>query len=320
MIWIHNQRIVNNPPLLSDLNLFCVAARRSSFVATASEVGKSSAFVSKRIAILEKSLQTKLFHRTTRQVALTEEGEAVYQWAQKILEASNGLIESVGGHDVEPHGVVRITTSFRLGRRNLAPILSELEKRHPRLEIWLEVIDRPVDLIREGVDIDIRIGNVAEPHLIAHRIVQSKRILCAAPSYLARCGYPKTLNELSQHSCLVLRERDQAFGVWRLQGPNGLETVKATGPMSTNNADIARIWAHAGHGILLISDRDAIDSLESGEFEHILPGYHQPADVWAVCRTRLSDSLKLRVCVRFIQEQLSQGPYALIRPTNVLDL
>jgi LysR family transcriptional activator of dmlA len=307
---------VDNLPALSDLSLFCVVARRSSFVASATELGKSSAFVSKRIAILEKTLRVKLFHRTTRQVAITEEGEAVYKWAQQILEAANGLAESVGGREVEPKGVVRITTSFRIGRRNLAPIVSDLEKRYPGLEIWLEVIDRPVDLIREGIDIDIRIGNVTEPHVIAHRIVASNRILCAAPSYLERRGTPKSLKELSQHSCLVLRERDQAFGVWRLLGPNGLETVKATGNMSTNNADIARIWVHAGHGIMLVSDRDIAESIEVGDLVQILDEYHQPADVWAVCRTRLSDSPKLRVCVQFLQERLSQGPYALVKPSK----
>jgi LysR family transcriptional activator of dmlA len=305
---------VDNFPLLADLSLFCVAARRSSFVATADHLGKSPAFVSKRIAILEKTLQVKLFDRTTRQVAITDNGEAVYQWAQRILEAANGMTEAVSGRDAEPHGLVRISTSFRIGRRHLAPALSELAKRHPLLEIWLEVIDHPVDLIRENIDIDIRIGNVTEPQMIAHRIVSSKRILCASPSYISRCGVPKSYTELAQHACLVLRERDQAFGVWRMQGPNGLETIKVTGPLSTNNADIARRWAHAGHGILLVSDRDVAGSLDSGELVHFLREYHQPADVWAVCRTRLSDSPKLRVCVKFLQEQLRRGPYALVKP------
>ena len=302
---------MDNLPLLSDLSLFCEAARRASFAATANEVGKSSAFVSKRIAILEKTLGVRLFHRTTRQVALTEDGESVYRWAQKILEDAHGLAESIRGDDAELHGVLRVTTSFRMGRRNVAPVLSELARRYPALEIWLEVIDRPVDLIREGVDIDIRIGEVNEPHVFAYRIVESRRILCAAPSYLERHGVPRSLAELSGHHCLVLRERDQAFGVWRLEGANGTETVKAAGNLSTNNADIARIWAHAGHGILLVSDRDVRVSIDSGELVPFLQDYWQPADVWAVCRTRLADSMKLRVCVQFLQEQLAQGPYSL---------
>lgn len=314
-ILIHYSRTMDNQPLLSDLSLFCEAARRPTFAITASELGKSSALVSKRIAILERALGVRLFHRTTRQVAITEEGEVAYEWARKVLEAAQGLSENVSGRDVEPHGVLRITSTFRVGRRHLAPILSELAKRYPALEIWLEVTDHPVDLIREGVDIDIRIGEVTEPHFFAHRIVASKRILCAAPSYLDRYGCPGSLVELSQHHCLILRERDQTFGVWRLHGPNGIETVKAMGTMSTNNADIARIWAHAGQGVLLVSDRDVLESLESGELVQFLHEYWQPADVWAVTRMRLADSPKLRTCVRFLQEQLTCGPFALFRPT-----
>jgi LysR family transcriptional regulator, transcriptional activator for dmlA len=303
---------VDNIPLLSDLRLFYVAARRASFVATATELGTSAAFVSKRIAILEKTLGVKLFHRTTRRVVITEDGEALYLWARKILEVADGMTESIRGGHVEPRGMLRITANFRLGRLHLAPVLSAFATQYPAVEIWLELVDRPVDLIGEGIDIDIRLGDVVEPHLIAHRILASSRILCAAPAYLERHGLPKTMADLAQHACLVLRERDQAFGVWRLNGPNGLETVKVTGPLSTNSADIARVWANAGHGILLVSDRDVAGSLSTGEMIHLLPAYRQPADVWAVCRTRLADSAKLRVCVQFLQKHLVEGPYALV--------
>ena len=98
-----------------------------------------------------------------------------------------------------------MTSTFRVGRRHLAPILSELARRYPALEIWLEVTDHPVDLIREGIDIDIRIGEVTEPHVYAHRILASKRILCAAPSYLERRGRPVTPRDLASHDSINLR-------------------------------------------------------------------------------------------------------------------
>lgn len=303
---------MHNFPSISDLHLFSVAARRASFIVTANELGKSPAWVSKRIAILESVLHVKLFLRTTRHIVITEEGESVYQWAQKILEAAHGLTEATGKRDVEPRGIVRITSNFRIGRTHVAPVLSELKKRYPGLEIWLEVVDHSVDLFREAIDIDVRIGNVTEPNVIAHRLVETNRILCASPAYLKRSGCPKSLQELSKHDCLVLKERDQAFGVWRLQGPNGLETVKVTGTMSTNNADIVHIWRHDGHGIILVSDRDATDSLESGKLVHILTDYYQPADIWAVCRTRSSQSPRVSVCLKFLQEHLTKGPYSLI--------
>ncbi|MCC6196194.1 MAG: LysR family transcriptional regulator, partial [Burkholderiales bacterium] len=181
---------MNSRPLLEDLRVFRTAARLGSFSATANELGVSPAYVTKRIAILEKSLQVKLFHRTSRRVAITDEGETVYAWAQRIDEDVDQMLESVMAGKSTPAGSIRVSTSFGLGRNYVAPVLSELRRHHPALEIRLDLYDRPVDLIAEGIDIDIRVGEVPEPNLIAHRIVASSRILCASPAYLAAHGEP----------------------------------------------------------------------------------------------------------------------------------
>jgi LysR family transcriptional activator of dmlA len=297
---------------LEDLRLFCEAARRASFVRTATDLGSSPAYVSKRIGILEKSLRVKLFHRSTRRVTVTDDGEIVYRWAQRILEEVEGMADAVSELKTEPRGVLRISTSFGLGRNHVAPAISELAKRHAALEIRLDLVDRAVDLVGEGIDIDIRVGEVHEPQLIAHRIAAGSRVLCAAPAYLERRGMPKTLADLARHACLVIRERDQTFGVWRLQGPSGLETVKVTGPLSSNHGDIVRQWALAGHGIILRAAWDVATSLRSGELVSVLPEYRQPAEVWAVTTARLASSAKVRVCVEFLQKQLTDGPFALV--------
>jgi LysR family transcriptional activator of dmlA len=243
---------------------------------------------------------------------VTEDGEMVYQWAQKILENVEQLTEALASIRTEPRGLLRISTSFRLGRNHVAPAISALAKRYPSLEISIALMDRPVDMIGGGFDLDVRIGEVPEPHLVAHRIAASHRILCAAPEYLQRYGQPKTLADLAHHACLVFRERGQAFGVWRLEGPNGLETVKVTGPLSSNNNDIIRQWGLDGHGIIRIADWDGVANLRSGELVHVLPAYRWPADVWAVTTSRLATSAKVRVCVEFLKEQLAHGPYALV--------
>lgn len=295
---------MDNQPLLSDLRLFHAAARRSSFVATAAELGASPAFVSKRIAILEKTLGVTLFERTTRRVAITEDGEAIYAWAQKILDAADGLSDSLRRGRAEPRGMLRITADSRLGSEPLASLLAEFSTRYPAVEISLQLVDRPVDPAVEAIDIDIRVGDVNEPQLIAHRLLESNRIVCAAPAYLERHGLPRSLADLAQHDCLVQRESDQSFGVWRLHGPNGIETVKVSGPLSTNSADVARSWAHAGHGIALVADRDIVASLDAATMVQLLPAYRQPDDVWAVCRNRLADSVPLGLCVRFLAQRL----------------
>lgn len=306
-----NALLANNDPLLRDLQLFCEVARRSSFIAAATEIGLSPAHVSKRIATLETLLGVKLFNRTTRRVNITSDGEAAFVWAQKILENVESMLESLSGAHSEPRGTLRISTSLRLGREHIAPILSLLRKRYPTLDIWLELLDRRVDLIGENFDIDIRVGEVQEKHLIAHRIAENKRVLAASPEYLARRGPVRVPAELAQHDCLLFRSRDDRFGVWRLLGPGGPETVKVTGPMAANHSDIVCQWAMDGHGIIMASYWDVAGSLQDGSLVRVLPAYYQPADVWAVTAARSSSSAKVRSCVAFLREQLAQGPFAL---------
>lgn len=296
---------------LDDLHVFCVAARKASFAAAATELGMSPAFVSKRIAILEKALGVTLFHRAARRVTVSDDGERVYASAQQIFQGVDHMGETVAGGRLDPRGALRVTTSFRLGRTHIGPALSLLAQRYPALEITLDAVDRRVDLIDENVDLDVRIGDVEEPHLVAHRLADSPRVLCAAPGYLERRGVPTTVAELSQHECLVLRDRNQAFGVWRLTGPNGIEKVKVTGRLSSNNSEIVRGWANDGHGILLSAKWDVHDELHAGRLVSILPNFSQPADIWAASTVRLSHSAKVRVCVQFLQEQLANGPLAL---------
>jgi LysR family transcriptional activator of dmlA len=296
---------------LEDLRVFCLAARKASFAATAVELGTSPAYISKRIAILEKSLGVTLFHRSARRVTITDDGERVYASAQQIFEGIDHMGETVTGGRLDPHGALRITTSFRLGRKHIAPALSLLARQYPALDITLDVVDRRVDLVSENIDLDVRVGKVEEAHLVAHRIAESSRILCAAPAYLELRGMPASIAELSQHDCLVLRDRNQAFGVWRLTGADGTEKVKVTGRLSSNSAEIVRGWAIDGHGILLPSRWDIHADMVAGRLLPILPAYWQPADIWAASTVRLSHSAKVRVCVRFLQEQLAHGPYAL---------
>ncbi len=316
-MWSYDSRTVNLNFQLDDLRVFCLAARKASFAATAMELGTSPAYVSKRIAILEKALGVTLFHRAARRVTVTDDGERVYTSAQQIFQGVEDMGETVAGGRLDPRGTLRVTTSFRLGRLHIGPVLSLLASRYPALDITLDAVDRRVDLIAENVDLDVRVGEVSEPHLVAHRIAAGARMLCAAPSYLARRGAPGNLAELARHECLVLRDRHQAFGLWQLSGPGGTEKTKVTGRLSSNNAEIVRGWGVDGHGIVLQADWDLHDDLQAGRLVPVLPAYTQPADVWAASTVRLSHSAKVRACVRFLQQQLAgDGPYALRRPAG----
>jgi LysR family transcriptional regulator, transcriptional activator for dmlA len=294
---------MNNLPPLEDLRLFCAVVRNRSFVATATELGASPAFVSKRIALLEDVLQVRLLHRTTRRVSVTEDGETVYGWAQRIIEDVEQMTESVTTAKTTPRGLLRISASAGFGRKRLAPALSELALLYPLLRIQLELLTRPVDLIGEGFDLDIRIGGSSEPNLMVKRIAANARVLCAAPAYLQRRGVPTAVLELEQHDCIVIRERDQSFGVWRLQGPKGTETVRVSGPLSCNNSEIVHKWALDGHGIILRSMWDINTNLRDGSLVRVLPEFQQDADISAVYPLRLTESAKVRVCIEFLQQR-----------------
>jgi len=295
---------VNNLPPLEDMRLFCAVVRNRSFIATATEMGASPAFVSKRIAMLEDVLHVRLLHRTTRRVSVTEDGETVYRWALRIIEDVEQMTESVTTSKTIPRGLLRISASAGFGRKRVAPVLSELAVLYPSLRIQLELLARPVDLIGEGFDLDIRIGGESEPNLMVKRIAANARILCAAPAYLERRGLPTNVFDLEQHDCIVIRERDQSFGVWKLKGPNGMETVRVSGPLSCNNGEIVHKWAVDGHGIVLRSTWDVDSDLREGRLIRVLPDYQQDADICAVYPLRLTESAKIRVCVEFLQKRL----------------
>ena len=295
---------MSNVPLLEDLRVFCTVVRNSSFSRSASELGVSPAYVSKRIAQLEDVMRVILLHRTTRSVVVTSDGEIAYQWANKILADVNQMKEAVTVGKSVPSGLLRICTSSGFGRNRVALAVSQFAPLYPGVEVQLEFIDRPVDLIREGFDIDIRVGAVREHHLIARRLAANRRILCAAPSYLEKTSIPGTLSDLARHQCLAIRERDQGFAMWRLQGPSGIDTVKVNGQLSTNNGEIAHRWALDGHGIILRSMWDVRSSVANGQLVRVLPEYSQEADIWAAYPIRVSASAKVCTFVQFLADYL----------------
>ncbi|WER49009.1 LysR substrate-binding domain-containing protein [Cupriavidus sp. WKF15] len=298
---------MNNLPPLEDLRVFCLVAQRASFVAAAEELGSSPAYVSKRVKALEQAMGAQLLHRSTRQVSPTENGDRVCRWARHVLDEIGQLMDDVSAAGGAPRGLVRIGSSVGFGRRHVAPLISTLCEQYPGLEIRFDVFDKLVDLVAEGIDLDIRIGNDIAPHLIARRLARNWRVLCAAPSYLAARGVPQTLDALTEHDCLVTKERDHPFGIWRMTGPEGDRNVKVGGRLSSNHGEIVTSWALAGHGVMLRSVWDVEPDLKAGRLVQVLPDYRQDADIWAVYPSRLSGSTRLRACVEFFMRHLGDA-------------
>ena len=297
----------NNLPLTDDLRVFVTVARRSSFVAAAAELGVSAAYVTKRVKVMEGTLGAALFNRTTRRVVITEDGERAYHWAQKILDDMDHLMEDISTKRQSPRGILRVCSSFGFGRNIVGPALSKLVEKYPALQIRFEVFDRLVDVGAEGFDLDIRVGDDMAPHHIARQLAPNHRVLCAAPGYVQRHGPPLSLADLANHPCLIIKERDHPFGLWKLRSGSDEHTVKVRGPLSSNHGEIAVNWAVDGRGIVLRSLWDVGPLLQSGHLVQVLPQYTQEASVWAVFPARLETSAKIRVCVEWLQERLPQA-------------
>ncbi|MFC0086776.1 LysR substrate-binding domain-containing protein [Dyella flava] len=295
-------------PLPEDLRVFLTVLRKQNFAAAAEELGLSPAYVSKRMQILETTLQTRLLHRSTRQFSLTDDGERVRQRAEQLLADLDGFVDDLNALRNEPSGRLHLCSSFGFGRNHVAPALAALAERYPQLELRLDVYDRAIDLLGEGFDLEIRVGDDLPPQLISRRLMSNQRVLCATPAYLAHRTKPEQLADLTQHDCLVLKERNNAFGLWRLHGPDGMVDVRVDGPLSSNNGEIVLQWALRGRGIILRSMWDVRPYLETGALVQVLPAYSQPANVWALYPTRLSESAKLRVCVEFFEQYFAAIP------------
>ncbi|MEM9531364.1 MAG: LysR substrate-binding domain-containing protein [Pseudomonadota bacterium] len=292
-------------PLPKDLKVFLTVIRKQSFAAASEELGQSPAYVSKRIGILESTLKTRLLHRTTRRLVLTDDGERTQRWARRILADFDDMVDDLTQAQSIPRGLLQVCSTFGYGRRCVAPAISLLSDKHPDLELRLEVFDRTVDIIREGFDLEIRVGDDLPQQHICKLLRKNVRVLCASPDYLKKNGTPQSIDDLSNHECLVLRERNSPFGIWHLKRKGKALNVPMSGHLSTNNGEIVLLWARHGRGIVLRSLWDAQPYIDAGELVQILPEYTQEANVWAVYPTRLSHSAKLRVCVEFLEQFLN---------------
>lgn len=289
-------------PLPEDLRVFLTVVRKASFVGASEELGLSPAYVSKRIRLLEQALGARLLHRDTRTITLTDAGERAQRWAVRILDDMDGLVAEVSGVRHELRGLLHICSTFGFGRNHVAPAVARLSSAFPGLEVRLDVFDRVVDIVAEGFDLEIRIGDDLPAQHMARKLSDNHRVLCATPDYLARRGSPQTLQDLTEHDCLVIKERNHPFGVWHLQCGEREESVRVNGPLSSNNGEIVLQWALGGRGILLRSYWDVKPLLKTGQLVRVLHEHVQSAPIWAVYPTRLADSAKLRACVEFLQE------------------
>jgi LysR family transcriptional regulator, transcriptional activator for dmlA len=288
----------------SDLAFFSLVARAGSLSAAARELDVTPPAVSKRLAQLERRLGVRLLHRTTRRVGLTAEGDVYLESARRILADIEEVEQLVSSRRATPKGLLRVNATLGFGRAHVAPAISAFARRYPEVDVQLQLTDRPHHLAEESMDVGIRFGEVSDATLVARRIAPNRRLICAAPRYLEARGRPQVPNDLTRHDCIVLRQNDAAYGIWRFTRGRKTETVKVRGALSSNDGEAVLGWALDGHGVLMRAEWDLARHLRSGRLELLLEEWAlPPADIYAVYPERHRLSPKVRVFVDFLVER-----------------
>ena len=295
----------------ADLSFFSALASAGSLSAAARELGVTTAAVSKHLALMESRVGVSLINRTTRRMSMTPEGELYLEHARRILGDIDDMEQLLGVSKATPTGLLRVNATLGFGRTHVAPLISKFVRKHPQVEVQLQLSVNPPPLTDDTFDVCIRFGAPPDARVIARHIAPNRRLLCAAPSYLARHGTPKVPNDLTRHNCIGIRQGEEAYGLWRLSSDHGrnaaMESIKTRGNLTTNDGEIAVSWALDGHGILMRAEWDIERYLKSGRLVQVLPQYYTPdADIHAVYPQRHQLAARVRAFVDFVALSFTQ--------------
>jgi DNA-binding transcriptional LysR family regulator len=259
---------------------------------------------------MERRTGVPLLNRTTRRMMLTPEGEVYLDYARRVLDEVDALSELLGGAKMRPTGLLRVNATLGFGRNHVAPVISRFVSAYPEVSVQLQLSVTPPPLTANAYDVCVCFGEPPDARVIARRLAPNRRLLCAAPGYLARYGVPVAPRDLTRHHCIGIRQGDEAYGVWRLTGRRGAsgksEAIRIHGPLTTNDGEIAVKWALDGHGILMRAEWDIKDYLADGRLVPVLPDYATPAaDIYAVYAQRHQFSTRIRAFVDFLADALN---------------
>ena len=295
-----------NVTAISDLDIFARVARTGNMSMAGREMGLSPAVVSKRISLLEDRLGARLFQRTTRQLTLTETGEGYFKRVVDILSLVEEAEDYVSRRNTKPRGVLKISAPTSFSRLHITPHLTEFLTRYPDIEIDMQLTDNFVDIIREGFDLAVRIGELEDSSLVARKLAKETRVICASPTYLAAAGTPQKIEDLEAHNCLLAGAQDE----WRLDGPEGACDVRVKGNIRSNSAEFIRSALVQGVGIALRATWDVGPELQRGELKVVLPDYHGSSKngIFAVYPCREFMPSKVNAFIEFYGDVLEKDP------------
>ena len=293
---------------LTGMEVFARVAETGSFTKAAGQLGMSTSAASKHVIALENRLGARLLNRTTRRLSLTEVGASYYEWCTRIAQDVAEAESTVTRLHSEPRGRIKLNAPMSFGIRHLVPAMPDFMARHPELEIDMSLNDRFVDLVEEGYDVAVRIGELSDSSLIARRLAPARRMVCGAPAYFERHGVPETPADLAGHNCLGYSLL-AAPGDWHFTGPGRAQTVRTSGNFHANNGDALRAAALAGLGVVVQPTFIVGADVAGGALVRVLADYTpRESTMHAVFPHNRHLSAKVRVFVDFLVDRFAPEP------------
>lgn len=291
------------------MRAFVSVVHEGSFSNAATAMQLSPQLVSKYVSKLEERLDIRLLNRTTRKVSLTEAGTDYFQHAQQILLSIDDMESKLGGLQQNPKGTLRISAPVSFALKHMAQLVTDFQSLYPSVMIDLQLTDRKVDIVEEGFDIALRIGQLKSSSLIAKYVAPIRVILCASPDYLKKHGTPHRPEDLRNHRYLhySYMERNAKEAIYQWLGTEG---GQLSGELSSNNGDLLVNAAIAGAGLALQPTFIASEALSRGELVMVLPDYEpETLGLYAVYAHRKLLPHKIRCFIDFIEGYYGSPPY-----------
>jgi len=293
----------------SEMSVFVEVARKGSFSAAARRLQLTPSAVSKLVTRMEERLGSRLFNRTTRKLSLTEGGQRYFSRCVEILADIDAAEELLAGYQQAPRGELSVSCSPGFSRFQLLPLVPRFLQQHPDLELNLQTTGEKVDLLSHNIDVAIRLGKLKDSTLVARKLGESHRVVCASPAYLDAYGTPKKPDDLVSHNCLTIAT-EREFNRWNLSRGNKQQVVAVSGNLVSNSVDSMYEMALQGLGIINLAEFIVGPDLQTGRLVPLLKSFKSDRQqIHAVYPHRRHLPAKVRVFIDFLLEEFKSQPY-----------
>ena len=295
---------------LKQLESFVAVATKGSLTATALAEGVAPAVIGRRIDALEERLGVKLMVRTTRRITLTHEGSAFLEDCQRLLSDLANAEASVSAGGVKASGHLRITAPAGFGRRHVAPLVPKFLARHPDVSLSLNLSDRVVDIVNEGFDCAVRVGDLPDSRLISVRLADNRRLCVATPAYLQRAGVPQHPSELMRHECLTLSSDASQSRGWAFAIDGAVTHLRPRGRLDCSDGQVLHDWCLQGLGVAWRSTWEVASEVASGRLQVVLADFAAPPNgIYAVFPHARHLPLRVRLWIDFLKHTYGGPAY-----------